>query len=209
MAIRDFFGHRPVLAFALRVLAWMSLTFCIWYLLAPWLNQPIAWGVHWATNLFWPDLLRETSVQGTNLILLPNLTVPLKDGRLALVPLTFNPLAYTWNLPLLLALILAVRPWRGLAWKLPLAYAALLPVHVWGILFKFLLQVNVLAHPEISTQIGMSDFGKTLVVLGNQFGYLMLPVISTALLWLAMNLDFVRSLQDAGKQTTSPVEYSV
>lgn len=127
---------------------------------------------------------------------------------LALVPLTFAPLAYTWNLPLLYALILAVRPWRGLAWKLPQAYAALLPVHVWGVLFKFLLQVNVLAHPDISAQIGMSDFGKTLVVLGNQFGYLMLPVISTAVLWIGMNQDFVRSLQNAGKQTASPVENS-
>jgi hypothetical protein len=182
-----FFHDRPVLAFALRTLAWMPVTFCLWYLLAPWLNQPIAWGVYGVTNLFWPNLLREAVVQGTNLVLLPNLTVPLTDGRLALVPLTFNPLAYTWNLPLVFALLLAVRPWSGLAWKLPVAYAALIPVHVWGILFKFLLQVTVLAHPDISAQIGMSDSAKTIVVLGNQFGYLMLPVISTALLWVAMN----------------------
>ncbi len=85
---------------------------------------------------------------------------------------------------------------RTLAWKLPLAYAALIPAHVWGIFFKFKMTVNVLAHPEIAAQIGMSHFAKTLLVLGNQFGYLMLPVISTALFWLLMNLDFVRSLQD-------------
>ncbi len=197
----QFFHDRPVLTFALRVLAWMPATFCVWYLLAPWLNQPIAWGVQGVTNLFWPDLLRETSVQGTNLILLPNLTVPLTDGSLALVPLTFNPLAYSWNLPLLFALILAVRPWHGLAWKLPLAYTALVPVHVWGIFFKFKFTVNILAHPAISAQIGMSHFAKTLVVLGNQFGYLMLPVISTAVLWLVMNLDFMRALQN-GKPPT-------
>jgi hypothetical protein len=197
----NFFWGKQLRRFVLRTTLFIPLAFYAWYMLGPYLNIPIAVGVEWSLALIRPGVLAEATVNGRSLSLLTNLSVHLEDGRQAVLRLPSNPLIYSWNLPLLFALTLGVPERSKLVYRLAIAYVALLPAHVWGVVFQFLLNVTIQAQPEIAAQVGLGDFGKTLVAIGYQFGYLMFPVISATFLWIALHKKFIRSLAPEARIT--------
>lgn len=180
--------------FVSRTILLMPICFAAWYFLAPYLNVPVAKGLELAMGLFFPGVLTEAIVTDRTFLLLTGLHVSLEDGRQAVLRLPANPLIYCWNLPLLTALTLAVPRQRRLLSRLAIVYFGLLPAHVWGVMFQMLLNVTIQARPDIAAQVGLGDFGKTLVAIGYQFGYLMLPVISATFLWIILHRPFIRSL---------------
>lgn len=185
-------GHLK--GFISRTILLMPLCFFAWYILAPYLNVPIAMMLEWTMEMFFPGLLTEVTVSDRAFLLRTGLNVFLDDGRQAVLRLSANPLIYSWNLPLLASLTLAVPQQRGLIVRLAVVYFGLLPAHVWGVMFQLLLNVTIQARPDIAAQVGLGDFEKTLVAIGYQFGYLMLPVISATFIWIALHRRFIHSL---------------
>ena len=67
------------------------------------------------------------------------------------------------------------------------AQFGLMPLHVWGISFDLLKTLALQSGAEAHAALGYTGWQLELIGLGYQFGYLMLPVIGAATLWIAMN----------------------
>lgn len=119
-----------------------------------------------------------------------------QDGRTGFGQLvaSINPLAYTWNLPVLFALLFAAPNAHFAAWRLVLGWLALLPVHAWGIGFEVLKVLAVDSGSQASDQMGLQGWHLEVIGYGYQLGYLMLPVIGAATIWLMLNRGFVAEL---------------
>lgn len=187
---------RPLSGLALRTLAWMPVTFFLWYLAADPLHYPLAWGLEKAANLFRPGLLQEVDLASRRLILLTGVTRSLEDGRAGFLQVAVHPMTYTWNLPMLAALTLAAGGRAGeCAWRLGLAWMLLFPAHLWGVFFRLLVMLTVMAPPELAGQVGVGEFGKKVVIRGELFGFLVLPFLSAVVIWAALHMDFLRGLR--------------
>ena len=96
---------RPVLIFFLRVLAWLPLTFAVWYYFSILLTRPIAWAIDGLLpNLFSP-VIADIRQNGYQLTILAKITSP--AGTLGLLRFDINTLLYSNCLPLYTALVLA------------------------------------------------------------------------------------------------------
>lgn len=123
-----------------------------------------------------------------------NLEAAVPDGRVGYLLLEINPLSYCWNLPLLMAMTLSTGLGQMLILRLAGSFAALLPFQGFGAAFEFLKLTAIQYGPEISGQMGYGSFGRELIALGYQFGFLMLPVISATGIWIAMHRWFIREI---------------
>ena len=105
-----------------------------------------------------------------------------------------NILIYSWNLPVLLALLFAADERFFSLSRLVIGYAALLPFHAWGVVFEVLKALAIQAGPEAAAQVGLTGWEREAVALGYQFGYLMLPIIAASSLWIALNRPLLEAL---------------
>ncbi len=189
-----FMTDRILPGFVLRLLFWLPLAFLTWYLLAQYLLVPLGWLAWAGLELVVPGKIEGLSMAGRHLVLDTNLEFQAGDGRLGYLTLTLNPLQYCWNLPLLLAMTLAAGLRHRVWVRITTAYLGLLPFQAWGVVFDFLKISTLQMGPEISAQMGYSELGRNIIILGYQFGYLMLPAISASALWIIMHRWFIREL---------------
>jgi hypothetical protein len=205
--------------FMLAALLWLPLMFFLWF----WFAAPLVWPVIQLAKLVllkaWPQLFSAVA-QGADLIdaqgrvlghpgylmqlstsVMVNVAPAGQAPRFGLIEPTVNPMIYGYALPLFAGLLMAtpLAPrWRLLqcAVAIPLIWVA----QAFGAVAESLKTVAIDAGPsglEAAQRAGLSP---DVIALCYQFGYLILPSLVPALLWIVMNQRFIEAL------TRHPVE---
>jgi hypothetical protein len=182
-------------AFILAVLAWLPLTFAVWYFAAPLLLWPAVLAMQAICATAFAYLVRSVEQVGSNVVF----TTALRPGTGlsgAFVSVDVNLLLYSFGLPLLAALILAA---RETAWKrhLLVGYLVLVPFIAWGGLADFLKNVAITAGAAVASQTGFSAGQREAIAFAFQFGSLILPAIVPAIVWVLMHRRFLERLRTA------------
>ena len=177
--------------FVLRCVAWLPVTFALWYFVAPVLLAPAVWLAQGVCALAVPDLVRGVAQSSTTVTFVTSLGVGqvarLDAGQAAargVVTVDVNLLLYSFGLPLYAALTLAS---RNLRWKrlLVLGYAVLLPFVTWGLVAEFLKNLAITSGAAIASQAGFSSWQREAIALAYQLGALILPAVVPVVLWVA------------------------
>lgn len=191
---------RPVLLFFLKVLAWLPVTFGVWYYMAIVATWPVSWLVDGLMTGLFPDVISAIRQLGYELEVavhyiartsMPDMPVGAK-GELVF---EVNPLMYGYCLPLYTALILASPSEEGQKWFRWLVGLVILQlVEVWGVSFSIFKTLALQMGPEVSDQLAFSPWQLNAVALGYQFGYLILPAVSPLVIWVGFHADYLKQL---------------
>lgn len=182
-----------VVAFAVRVLAWLPAAFAVWYFAAPLLLLPVMLLLRGLAHAAFANLV--SSVEQTMALATFVTTLRSTDGgSRGVVIVDVNLLLYAFGMPLYAALTLAARDVR---WRrhLLVGYVALLPCIAWGAFADFLKNVAITAGPDIAAQAGFAAWQREAIAFAFQFGSLILPAVAPAVVWVATHLGFVATLR--------------
>jgi len=175
--------------FLVKAIGWFMALLLVWYLLGALLTLPVLLLSKTAVAMLFPAWAEGVLQAETTLTLLTTLEVPgmadVPTGQMAVLSPEVGILKYGYGLPLLIALLLASEAKRVFA-KACLGALALLPFQVWGVCFDWLKQVGI--------ETGAATFSpvaRELIAFGYQFGYLVLPALVPAMLWMAMDRRFL------------------
>ena len=181
--------------FVLRVIAWLPLTFAVWYLAAPLLVWPVALLAELFTRSTF-DWVKSVEQIGPLITFVTSLK-PAEGanpaGVKAVVSVESNVLLFSFGLPMLAALILAAREPRRVRMLL-LGFVVLLPFQTFSVVADFLKNVAILAPPAVSSQTGISAFQREVIAFCYQFGTLILPTVAPAIVWVLMHRRFLEKL---------------
>ena len=194
-------GSDSLPRFVLRVVAWLPLTFAVWYLAAPLLVWPVALlaelitrsTFNWVTSVeqMGPLVTFVTSLkpdQGAN-----------PAGVKAVLSVESNVLLFSFGLPMLAALILAAQePHR--VWMLLIGYAVLLPFQTFSVVADFLKNAAILAGPAVASQTELNAWQREVIAFCYQFGTLILPTVAPAIAWVLMHRRFLERLSGRDKR---------
>lgn len=194
-------GFDSLPRFVLRVVAWLPLTFAVWYLAAPLLVWPVALLAElitrstfdWVTSVeqMGPLVTFVTSLkpdQGAN-----------PAGVKAVLSVESNVLLFSFGLPMLAALILAAQePHR--VWMLLIGYAVLLPFQTFSVVADFLKNAAILAGPAVASQTELNAWQREVIAFCYQFGTLILPTVAPAIVWVLMHRRFLERLSGRDKR---------
>jgi hypothetical protein len=184
--------------FVFLVLAWLPVTFVVWYVLAPVLLWPVQVICTAIARMSFSDLVRAIEAHGATL----SFVTTLKPGRAeagGILTVDVNMLLYAFGLPLFVALTLAAqeRAW----WRLLLVgYLAMLPFIAWGVLADFLKDVAITSSPLVASQTGFGPFGRDIIAFAYQFGSLILPAVVPAVAWVLTHRAFLERMRAARRR---------
>ena len=187
------FLKSPLTRFVVAALAWLPLTFAVWYLTAALLLWPVRLLSRLITHVGFGDLVRGIESDGTSLSFLTTLK-PGEGMGAGVVSIDVNMLVYAFGMPLFAALTLAAREgrwWRTLA----IGYGVMLPFVVWGVLADFLKGVAIVAPAAIASQTGFSGLQREMIAFAYQFGSLILPAVVPAVVWVLLHRSFLERLR--------------
>ena len=187
--------NRPLSRFVLLVLAWLPVTFAIWYVLAPVILWPVVAGSGAVAHLGFGDLVRSVDAHGATLSFVTTLKPGSADAG-GTLSVDVNMLLYAFGLPLFVALTLAAREprwWR----RLLIGYVAMLPFIVWGVVADFLKNVAITAPPLVASQTGFGALDRDMIAFAYQFGSLILPAVVPAIVWVLTHRAFLERLRGA------------
>ena len=203
----------PLQRFLLAALLWLPLAFFLWFAFA----TAFAWPVIALAKLTllnaWPTLFTAIG-QGADLLdaqghvlshpgylmqitsgVLVNAAPAGEPARFGFIEPVVNPMVYGYALPLFVGLVLAtpltrMRLLRELAIGVPLLWG----MQAFGVIAESLKSVSLdagQAGVEAAQRAGAS---LELIALCYQFGYLILPALVPAALWIVLNRSFIESL---------------
>ncbi|MCC7277047.1 MAG: hypothetical protein IT487_01860 [Chromatiaceae bacterium] len=193
-------SNRPVMRFFLKVLAWLPVTFGIWYYMALVATWPVTWLVNGILTSLFSEIIIGVHQVGYHLEVAVNYVsqtpqAGLPRGAAGELVFQVNPLMYGYCLPLYTALILASPSAEGQKWFRWLVGLLILQlVEVWGVSFHILKTLLFNTGPEVSAQLAMGPWGSNAIALGYQFGYLILPAVAPLVIWIAFHGDYLRQL---------------
>jgi hypothetical protein len=187
--------------FVLRVVAWLPLTFAVWYLAAPLLVWPVALLAELFTRSTF-DWVKSVEQMGPLVTFVTSLK-PAEGanpaGVKAVVSVESNVLLFSFGLPMLAALLLAARePYR--LRMLLIGFVVLLPFQTFSVVADFLKNVAILAPPAVSSQTGINAFQREVIAFCYQFGTLILPTVAPAIVWVLMHRSFLEKLSGRDKR---------
>jgi hypothetical protein len=181
--------------FVLRVVAWLPLTFAVWYLAAPLLVWPVALLAELFTRSTF-DWVKSVEQMGPLITFVTSLK-PAEGanpaGVKAVVSVESNVLLFSFGLPMLAALILAAREPHRVRMLL-IGFVVLLPFQTFSVVADFLKNVAILAPPAVSSQTGINAFQREVIAFCYQFGTLILPTVAPAIVWVLMHRRFLEKL---------------
>jgi hypothetical protein len=187
--------------FVVRVLLWLPGCFAIWYFASGILTMPLRWLVGGVMRLGFGDLVTAVTQNGAALNFVTSLRperATTQNAASGVLELEVSTLTYTYGLPLLAALILAV-PGIDRAKKLAIGYVALLPFHVWSVVGEALKQMITIG-AGIASQTGFGPLQREAIAYAYQLGTLILPTVAPAVIWLLLQRRFVQGLLEAPQQ---------
>ena len=212
----------PLRRFLLAALLWLPFAFFVWFYFA----APLVWPVIALTRFVlltaWPQVFTAVSqgadlldAQGRMLEHLPYLmqlsTSVLVDAaapgaapRFGFIEPTVNPMVYGYALPLFAGLVLAtpVRLRQRLA-QLSIGIPLLWLAQAFGVICESLKSVVIDAGPLGAEAAARAGLSLNLIALCYQFGYLILPSLVPAVLWIVCNRAFIELL--IRRDQTEPV----
>jgi len=187
--------------FLLRVIAWLPLTFAVWYLAAPLLVWPVALLAELFTRSTF-DWVKSVEQMGPLITFVTSLK-PAEGanpaGVKAVVSVESNVLLFSFGLPMLAALILAAREPHRVRMLL-IGFVVLLPFQTFSVVADFLKNVAILAPPAVSSQTGINAFQREVIAFCYQFGTLILPTVAPAIVWVLMHRSFLEKLSGRDKR---------
>ena len=203
----------PLKRFMLAALLWLPLAFFLWF----WFAGPLVWPVIQLAKLVllkaWPSLFTAVE-QGADLLDAqgnvlghPGYLMQLSSGVLvnaapAGAPAQFgflepviNPMIYGYALPLFAGLVLAT-PLTRLQRALQIVPGAALIwlAQTFGVVAECLKSVGLDSGSAGLEAIQRAGLHPEAIALSYQFGYLILPALVPAVLWIACNRRFIESL---------------
>ena len=200
----------------LGALLWLPLAFFLWF----WFAAPLVWPVIAIAKLVllsaWPSLFTAVS-QGADLLdaqghvlmhagylmqlssgVLVNAAPVGEAARFGFLEPVVNPMIYGYSLPLFAGLVLATPLTRRqralqLAIGIPLIWLA----QAFGVIAESLKSLGLDAGPAGAAAVARAGLPLELIALCYQFGYLILPALVPAALWIVGNRRFIEALTRA------------
>lgn len=185
-------GPSPLARFVLVTLAWLPVTFAVWYFAAPALIAIVRFLAGLAVLPF-GDLVRTIEQSGSTLVFVSSLK-PGQSVAGGVVSVSVDGLLYSFGMPMFAALTLAAKEparWRILA----LGIAVLIPFVVFGVVADFLKNVAITAGPIVASQAGFSPFAREVIAFSYQFGTLILPTVAPAVAWVLTHRAFLERIR--------------
>ena len=193
-------GSDSLPRFVLRVVAWLPLTFAVWYLAAPLLVWPVALLAELITRSTF-DWVKSVEQMGPLVTFVTSLKPDQganPAGVKAVLSVESNVLLFSFGLPMLAALILAAQePHR--VWMLLIGYAVLLPFQTFSVVADFLKNAAILAGPAVASQTELNAWQREVIAFCYQFGTLILPTVAPAIVWVLMHRRFLERLSGRDK----------
>ena len=207
----------PLQRFFLAALLWLPLAFFFWF----WFAAPLVWPVIQAARLVllgaWPQIFSAVT-QGADLLdaqgrvlghpgylmqlstaVMVNVAPAGAAPKFGFIEPTVNPMVYGYALPLLLGLVMATplaarQRLAQLAIGIPLIWLA----QAFGAISESLKTVAIDAGPLGAEAAQRAGLSLNLIALCYQFGYLILPALLPALIWIVANRRFIEALTGRG-----------
>jgi len=186
-------GRSPLARFVLAVLAWLPVTFAVWYFAAPLILWPATLLTELVARVGFGDLV--TAVEQNAAVV--TFATSLKAGQAiagGVVAVEVNALLYSFGLPMFAALTLAAHEPHWLR-ALAIGYAVLVAAIAWGVLADFLKNIAITAAPQVASQAGFSPIQRELIVFAFQFGSLILPAVAPAIVWVLTHRGFLERIR--------------
>jgi hypothetical protein len=194
-------GSDSLPRFVLRIVAWLPLTFAVWYLAAPLLAWPVALLAELITRSTF-DWVKSVEQMGPLITFVTSLKPDEganPAGVKAVLSVESNVLLFSFGLPMLAALILAAQePHR--AWMLLIGYAVLLPFQTFSVVADLLKNAAILAGPAVASQTNLDAWQREVIAFCYQFGTLILPTVAPAIVWVLMHRRFLERLSGRDKR---------
>jgi hypothetical protein len=212
----------PLKQFLLAALLWLPMAFFVWF----WFAGPLVWPVIAMAKLVllksWPNLFTAVS-QGADLLdasgrvlAHPGYLMQISSGVLvnaapAGMPPKFgfiepvvNPMIYGYALPLFAGLVLAtpLTRWQRTR-QIALGAVVIWIAQAFGVVAESLKAVGLDAGPPGIDALHRAGIPLNAVALAYQFGYLILPALVPAVLWIVCNRPFIQDL--IRREDTEPV----
>ena len=180
-------------AFVLAVLAWLPITFAVWYFAAPLILWPCELVMEAVARGAFSGLVRSVEQTAATVTFATSLR-PGTGVSGGFVSVDVNLLLYSFGMPLLAALTLAA---REPSWKrhLLVGYVVIIPFIAFGGFADFLKNVAITAGPAVASQTGFSAAQREAIAFAFQFGSLILPAIVPAIVWVLMHRRFLERLR--------------
>jgi len=204
----------PVHEFALKAALWLPLSFVVWFGLAPlWVLAPTLLARKVLLG-FWPglftalaqggDLLdasgRVVAHAGYLLTLTTSIIVHVpasagSAGGVGVLEPTLNPMIYAYSLPVFSGLAMATPlSSRRRLFELAVAFIVIWLAQAFGIVAESLKFVAIEAGAEGAAATAKAGLSPSAIALAYQFGYLILPAVVPAALWIGLNRSFIERL---------------
>jgi len=186
----------PLRQFVLAAALWLPACFALWAVLISPLLWPVAKLAALALHQFLPDVVLALETDGPRFEVVTRLlTEPDASGRVGNLVLTSTPMIYAWCLPLFAGLVMATPLSAGQRLlQIGIGFAVLWLVVSWGAFFDALYLLQFRAGPLGQAALAQAGFSIDGIALGYQFGYLVLPAVTPAALWILLNRAFIESL---------------
>jgi hypothetical protein len=186
-------ARSPLARFVVTVLAWLPVTFAVWYVVAPVLMFAVKYLCALAVLLF-GDLVSAVEQKGSTLVFVTSLRAGQAAQAGGLVTVSVDGLLYSFGMPMFAALTLAAREPRR--WTILAAgIVALLPFVAFGVVADLLRAVAVSSESLVASQAGFSAAQREVIVFAYQFGTLILPTVTPAIAWVVTHRSFLERMR--------------
>ena len=186
-------ARSPLARFIVTVLAWLPVTFAVWYVVAPVLMFVVKVLCMLAV-LPLGDLVSVIEQKGSALVFVTTLRAGQSAQAGGIVSVSVDGLLYSFGMPMFAALTLAARePKRWVI--LALGIVALMPFVAFGAIADFLKNVAITAGPLVASQAGFSATQREMIAFAYQFGTLILPTVTPAIAWVVTHRSFLERMR--------------
>ena len=183
----------PLARFIVTVLAWLPVTFAVWYVVAPVLMFAVKLLCMRAV-LPLGDLVSVVEQNGASITFVTTLRGGQATQAGGVVSVSVNGLLYSFGMPMFAALALAARqPGRWVI--VALGIVALLPFTTFGVVADFLKNVAITSGPLVASQAGFSAAQREMIAFAYQFGTLIMPTVAPAIAWVVTHRAFLERMR--------------
>lgn len=209
----------PLRRFMFAALLWLPFAFFVWFSFASQLVWPVVQICKYVMLHAWPRLFLDVlhgadEISGSGQLVahhgfwmqvntnaIYNAAPAGEGARLAFFDFPINPMIYGYSLPLFAGLVMATPlEKRARAIQLLCGLALLWLVQSFGVIaeaFKS-VAIDLKDGPAAMAQMGYA-YSLDLIALCYQFGYLILPPLVPAVLWILFNRAFIEEITEYGR----------